>query len=229
MHVKQVFIRHQKQLKEQRVLKAQTLNWSNGASSCHFPKASAAQCDVHGNGRKLGGALSDHSACLPPSGFSTAAPSHVRHWSLGWTINPPSHLSIITLDVPSQPPSELDRGKLSDGAPLLSGTSQPDGALSDHSQLLRLTYKGFWKTTWFQKRALTKKHEGKNYLYFDDGVGRHLKVWEKSRWQATSHCRHFFRMMPRTAFRLTSNRVITHHYHTTPLQDTLLARPLASL
>ena len=96
MHVKQVFIRHQKQLKEQRVLKAQTLNWSNGASSCHFPKASAAQCDVHGNGRKLGGALSDHSACLPPSGFSTAAPSHVRHWSLGWTINPASHLSIIT-------------------------------------------------------------------------------------------------------------------------------------
>ena len=100
-----------------------------GASSCHFPKVSAAQC-VHGNGRKLEGALSDHSACLPPSGFSTAAPSHVRHWSLGWTINPPSHLSIITKHAPSRPPSELDRPELSDGAPLLSVASQPDGALS---------------------------------------------------------------------------------------------------
>ena len=95
----------------------------------HLFTFSAAQC-VHGNGRELEGALSDHSACLPPSGFSTAAPSHVRHWSLGWTINPPSHLSIITKHAPSRPPSELDRPELSDGAPLLSVASQPDGALS---------------------------------------------------------------------------------------------------
>ena len=96
---------------------------------------------LHGNGGKLEGALSDHSTCLPTSGFSPEQPclaisaiAVINHW----TINPPSHLSIITLDVPSQPPSELDRGKLSDGAPLLSGTSQPDDALSDQSQLLRL-------------------------------------------------------------------------------------------
>ena len=40
------------------------------------------------------------------------------------TINPASHLSIITQHASSLPPSELDRPELSDGAPLLSGQSQ---------------------------------------------------------------------------------------------------------
>ena len=139
--------------------------------------------------------------------------SHL-HWSLGWTINPASHLSIITKHAPSQPPSELDRPELSDGAPLLSGQSQTN---------LMVPWQGG-----LDSKLICLKSTQERDLYLLMVFFVSLTTREKSQWQATSHCRHFFRLMPRTALRLTSNRVIT--LLLSPLQGILFAaRPLANI